>query len=798
MKAIIKLKPRRGEKNLPEKPVRVLGIDLGTTNSTVAEILWDPSRPDDMTARCLEVQQHTREGTYTNVLVPSVVALLNEEEYVGEGAKRLRAASARFGLEQNKSIFYECKNDIGLRKTYHRAPEGYRSAAQIASHVLDFLAGAAKGQHEKTINRTVVTVPASFQLAQRSDTVMGATLAGMNLSGGNLLDEPVAAFLDYIVNYEGNVLDELRALKNLLVFDFGGGTCDVAVFQLSKSRADGGLEIAPLAVSRYHRLGGGDIDAAIVYEVLLPQIIDQNELTPFDLTYEDKKKYIEPAFLSVAEALKTGLCIEISRLQKFGQYESRDKNTIVKKQPGVHVCHMKDRTLKLQSPQLSAARFEEILEPFLEEDLLYPRETDYRWTCSIFAPLQDALDRSGFAGSQIDLCLLVGGSSLIPQVVEAVSGYFSNAKVLTYTDRESLQVAVARGAAIHALALELFGKGLIQPICQDTVSIRTATGSIELIPKGAPLPYPSEEEFKQYHDLAVPETTVSGSVPLRVEFVAGKDDERTIFSQVWKITTNVKRGSPLLLKYRLDENQILTSKLMLPGLKSRGFSATFENPFTNVVNPQSKKIRIEEVEEDLRTGKVPEEDIADTLVELAGEYAELGQREKAIEYLKRALRGQLSPDFRILHLLGWCYGEIGDYERQEKAYREAASAEPSRGVSLFNLALAQRKRGQLGEAAETIDGALAREYSPPYLVLKAQILKSLGRDAEYKKALEEGLNSFNPVAMLDDWTLGWFIFAARMAGNQDKLKEAENEQRTRRKGKPSQREDEGLLPIVMK
>ncbi|MEE9225519.1 MAG: hypothetical protein V3U68_04900, partial [Bacteroidota bacterium] len=127
MKAIIKLKPRRGEKNLPEKPVRVLGIDLGTTNSTVAEILWDPSRPDDITARCLEVQQHTREGTYTNVLVPSVVALLDEEEYVGEGAKRLRAASARFGPEQNKSIFYECKNDIGLRKTYHRAPEGYRS-----------------------------------------------------------------------------------------------------------------------------------------------------------------------------------------------------------------------------------------------------------------------------------------------------------------------------------------------------------------------------------------------------------------------------------------------------------------------------------------------------------------------------------------------------------------------------------------------------------------------------------------------------------------------------------------------
>jgi molecular chaperone DnaK len=63
--------------------------------------------------------------------------------------------------------------------------------------------------------------------------------------------------------------------KNLVVFDFGGGTCDVSAFRLGR-RDDGGLTITPLNVSRYHRLGGGDLDRAIIHEVLLPQLLAQD------------------------------------------------------------------------------------------------------------------------------------------------------------------------------------------------------------------------------------------------------------------------------------------------------------------------------------------------------------------------------------------------------------------------------------------------------------------------------------------------------------------------------------------
>jgi len=106
--------------------------------------------------------------------------------------------------------------------------------------------------------RVVVTVPVSFQAAQRHDTLRAAELAGLEVQGVDLLDEPVAAFLDYLVDHSQNLLPALETPKNLVVFDFGGGTCDVAVFQVKLSRGQDPIQIAPLTVSRYHRLGGGD------------------------------------------------------------------------------------------------------------------------------------------------------------------------------------------------------------------------------------------------------------------------------------------------------------------------------------------------------------------------------------------------------------------------------------------------------------------------------------------------------------------------------------------------------------
>jgi len=333
-------------------------------------------------------------------------------------------------------------------------------------------------------------VPASFQANQRRDTLTAAELAGLNILDGDLLDEPVAAFLNYLVTHSKELLPQIKKPKTLLVFDFGGGTCDVAIFHIRLARDTDPLQVSPLAASRYHRLGGGDIDAAILYEILVPQILEQNGLTAFDLSFDEKRNGLAPCYLSMAEALKISLCTEISRLMQFDKYDQADKSQVFSRQPGVHTCKLKDRTLDLNSPRLTAQEFEKLLKPFLDQDLLFARETEYRLTCSIFAPLQDALDRANLDASQIDLCVQVGGSSLIPHVSRALTEFFPKAQMLTYRNSEEVQTAVAKGSFYHALALALFGKGLVQPVCHDRVTIRTKSGPAELIPKGAKLPYP--------------------------------------------------------------------------------------------------------------------------------------------------------------------------------------------------------------------------------------------------------------------------------------------------------------------
>lgn len=789
------LKPEGCTLDVPPQPVRALGIDLGTTNSTVAEIVWQPSQKE-IKVRCLEVDQETLFGTYTHLLVPSAVAIHDGKVTVGEGAKRLLARAAELGLERDKSLFMECKNDMGVKRTYHKAPEGFRSAAEIAGKVLAFLKAAASSQDATPVTRTVVTVPASFQAAQRLDTAKAASLADIPISGGDLLDEPVAAFLDYLMTNSQAVTKHLQSPKTLVVFDFGGGTCDVAIFRLARHHS-GSLEISPLAVSRYHRLGGGDIDRAIVYEVLLPQFLEQNELQPLNLTFEDKKNFFEPAYLGVAEALKTGLCIEISRLESFGQYASADKNAVVKKQPGLHLCKLKDRTLKLQSPSLSAAQFEKLLAPFLERDLLYARETEYRLTCSVFAPVQDALDRSSLTKEDVDFCLLVGGSSLIPQVAQAVAKFFPKVTMLTYADRESVQVAVARGAALHSLSLALFGRGLFHVVAHDRIAIRTSSGAYDLVPKGAALPFPDKNGWSQTLDLAVPKTSLLKPVDLRIEILAGEAaNERLLFSENWKVPPPFTEGDKLCLEYRIDENQVLEFRLTLADARdAEPYAGRIENPLSNVVNPHAKRLKIQEAEEDLRTGKVPPAKVSAKIVEIARDYAELRQTEKAISYLDRALRMKNQPDADILNLLGIYYGELGDAEKQEKCYRESAKAAPW-SAPLFNLALAQKNRRQFADAMATISESLKRDKDGPSYALKAVISEGMRLSKERDEALATAMGLFNGPRAMSDWELGWYATAAQMVGDKKKQDEAAAEQKRRRESTGQPAASGGQLPVI--
>jgi molecular chaperone DnaK len=783
MNPFIQFLGEAARKEAAGQPVRALGVDLGTTNSTVAEILWTPGQSEPPEVRCLQVDQETEEGLYTHVLVPSVVAHCGDKILVGEGAKRLRTCASERGLEQGRDLFWDCKNDMGLKRTYHRAADGLRSAREIGGQVLRFLRDAVRAADDTPPDRVVVTVPASFQAAQRRDTLEAGRIAGLELVGGDLVDEPVAAFLDYGFTYGLGDLGTPGDKKHLVVFDFGGGTCDVAVFRLRLPRPGEALEIAPLAVSRYHRLGGGDIDAGIVYDVLLPQIQEQNQLGEFALRFEDKKQVIEPAFLGLAEALKISLCKEITRLEKFGRYRGADPNTIKVTQPGAHECRLKDgRTLRLESPVLTAAQFLKVLEPFLDRDVLCTRETEYRMTCSVFGPLSDGLDRSGLKHTAVDLCLLVGGSSLIQPVQDAVRDYFPRTRLLTYADADAVQTAVARGGAYHALLLAATEQGILQPVAGDAIKIQTQEGPVELIPAGARLPYPPvKQRWAENRSLAVPESSTEQPLELRLEMLNGSD--ACLARIVCRIPPPVRQGDPLALKYRLDENQVLEMTLHLASAANRAsFDVTVENPLTNLLNPQVERLQIDELEEALRTNQIPRTNWPEAFAELADLHDKLGHRERALELLRKAIKAQGRPDTYLLNKMAFLCEQMRDYERAEKFYREGAALDDEHAVCLFNLSLSQKRRGLIKEAVITLDEGLERARMAPYLVLRAQLHHALKEDAERDALLTEALSLFGGPRSLTDWELVWFAEAARIRGDSTVLAEAEQEQK-RRKGK---------------
>lgn len=517
--------------------------------------------------------------------------------------------------------------------------------------------------------------------------------------------------------------------------------------------------------------------------------MSSNNIGRYELSYEEKKFKLEPELLGIAEALKYKLCHEIDMLKKFGKCDESNLDDIVVKLPRKDF-NIKNNKLILDCPSLTAQEFERVLKPFLDNDLLCYNENEYFISCSIFAPIQDALYHSGLAKTDIDYCLIVGGSSLIPQVKEAISKYFSLSKLLHYPDAYSNQVAVARGAAYQALCLMLFNKGLYDPVTHDSIGIRTQKGFMELIPKGVSLPYPPNG-YGINNELTIPETVHSGKTDIRIEIVSGSDSN-TLLKKKWSIQGPVKKGESLCLEYKYDENQVLH---LLIGLannleNSQVFEETIEKPLTYVVNPNSIRQKILEIEEEIRCGIYTGQKLYEKIKEVARLYAEIGQYERAIDLLKKILSNSHQPDVNILNLLGIYCGNIGDYERQEKFYRKAAEVSSWKGP-LFNLALSFWNRGKIDQAIEIIDEVIRDEKEAPYLVLKAKLLFEQKKVDKGRALLEEAFTLFEDIELLDDWSLYWYIDAARMLKDEEKINAAKNEQRRRMCSKD---DDGGLLP----
>lgn len=764
-----------GEDALPDRPIRVLGIDLGTTNSTVSEVRYDPDTREITIAEPITIEQQTLGETIRGALVPSVVAVVNDTPVVGNAAARFRTAPGQYHVREAVTLFAETKNEIGIGKTFFDAPDGYRTPGEIAGHVLKTL--YAEATDRAPADRVVVTVPASFETRQRDETVHGAALAGIDIAPGELLDEPVAVFVESLMNGTGNP-EEMEGRQNVLVFDFGGGTCDVAVIAVTcaKGRRP---EISPLAVSRYHRLGGGDIDRAIVYEELISQVLSENGLTKHDLGYDAKRVGLEPVLVPIAEQLKVDLASD----------PDLERATVTRT---IRVEHG-DRVLRLTNPTISRKRFDELVAPFIDPELMWDSGNEFRTERSVFAPIEDALDRAGLDHDEVSHVLLAGGGSLVPSVEKAIREAFGGASIRTYRNAEQAQTAVSRGAAYHAMALELFGHGMVRSTVHEAISIVTTSGRVEIVPKGTELPYPKAGRWAMPVELRVPRSCTSGALDLRVEIEAGTDGN-LLESRVWSIPAPVEKGEPLCVLAAMDENKLLHVMLASLADEENPLSLRIENPVTRVVNPGAVRLRIEETERALDAGTVSPDAISTKLQDLGRDYAEIGFREKALDRYRRALKRTGRSDAYILLQMGLISAELGDTAREEKYYLEAAAANPSLAAPLFNLALAKWRRDELEEARRHIDVAIERNAKAAYYVLKARIAKASRDNANVKSAMDRAEAEFAPIGTLDDFELYWFETYASMRNDEDLVKRAVAERKRRGKSRDVIPAANGELP----
>lgn len=349
---------------------KVIGIDLGTTNSCVAVLEGG------------EAQVITNaEGMRTT---PSVVAFTKDgERIVGEPAKRQAVTNA------DKTII-SIKTHMGTDYKVDIDGKGY-TPQEISAITLQKLKADAESYLGQPVTEAVITVPAYFTDAQRQATKDAGRIAGLDVK--RIINEPTAAALAY-------GMDKLDQEKRILVFDLGGGTFDVSILEIG----DGTFEV--LATAGNNRLGGDDFDQIII-----------------DYLAEEFKKAEGVDLRNDKMALQ--------RLKEAAEKAKKELSSTMSTNINLPFITATAEGPKHMNIDLSRAKFDELTSGLVEKTM---------------EPTRRALQDAGLSTSDIDDVLLVGGSTRIPAVQDAVKKFIGKEAHKGINPDE----CVAAGAAIQA------------------------------------------------------------------------------------------------------------------------------------------------------------------------------------------------------------------------------------------------------------------------------------------------------------------------------------------------------------
>ena len=424
---------------------KVIGIDLGTTNSCVA--IMDGSQ-----AKVLE----NAEGARTT---PSVVAFLeNEEKLVGQPARRQAVTNAQDTIFASKRLIGRSFDDETVKKDIGKVPfkivksdnneawvegKGKKySPSQISAFVLQKMKETAEKYLGQAVTKAVITVPAYFNDAQRQATKDAGKIAGLEVL--RIINEPTAAALAY-------GLDKKNGQK-IAVYDLGGGTFDVSILEIG----DGVFEVKSTNGDTF--LGGEDFDDAIV-NYLIDEFKKDNgiDLRNDKLALQRLKEAAEKAKIELSSATQTEINLPFITADKTGP--------------------------KHVNLKFTRAKLEALVSDLIEKTL---------------EPCKIALKDSGFSAAEINEVVLVGGMTRMPKIIETVKNFFGKEPNKSVNPDE----VVAMGAAIQAGVLQGDVKDvLLLDVTPLSLGIETLGGvSTKLIEKNTTIPTKKSQVFSTAED----------------------------------------------------------------------------------------------------------------------------------------------------------------------------------------------------------------------------------------------------------------------------------------------------------